>query len=55
MNDKRAELIKRNKNFIQIPMPNLSEMTNEALEKRVNMFERLFEMEFDDDIEEGNK
>ena len=49
MDDKRAELIKRNNNFIQIPMPNLSEMTDEELERRATMHERLFELAFDDE------
>lgn len=52
MPDKREELIKRNKNFIQLPMPNLSLMTDEELENRASMWEKLFEMKVDEDEDE---
>lgn len=46
MTSTREELIRRNKNFIQIPMPALSEMTNEELERRAFFLEKSFEIEF---------
>lgn len=49
MGGERAALIRRNKNFIQIPMPNLSKMTNEELEKRADLWEKSFEMAFDEE------
>ena len=54
MTIKREELIKRNLNFTQLPMPDLESMTDEQLEKRVIMFESVFE-ELWDDEDEGNR
>lgn len=38
----REELIRRNQKFIQLPMPKLSEMTIEELEKRADFLEQGF-------------
>lgn len=48
MVDKREELLRRNKNFVQIPMPNLYKMTTEELEQRADSLEQLFELAFDE-------
>lgn len=48
MNDKRSELIRRNEEFIQIPKPNLSKMTNEQLEKRAETLEKTFQTLFNE-------
>jgi hypothetical protein len=51
----REDLMKRNQNFVQIPMPDLSIMTNEQLKIRADMLEKTFADAFgDDDDEEGN-
>lgn len=48
MTTKREELIRRNEKFIQFPMPNLSEMKVEELERRLDFFEKSFELLFDE-------
>lgn len=52
MTNKREELIRRNENFVQIPMPNLGKMTDEELKKRANTLESIFEIAFDEDTKE---
>lgn len=48
MSGSRDKLIKRNENFIQLPMPNLSKMTDDELEKRANHLDYLFQIAFED-------
>lgn len=43
MTTRRQELIRLNKQYIQLPMPNLYAMTDEKLEERANFFKRMWE------------
>ncbi|MFY0516440.1 hypothetical protein ACOMCU_01225 [Lysinibacillus sp. UGB7] len=49
MMNKREKLIQRNKKFVQIPMPDLSEMTDGELERRADFWEKSFEIAFKED------
>ncbi|MER2005857.1 MAG: hypothetical protein ABS939_00275 [Psychrobacillus sp.] len=44
MTEEREELIRRNLNIKMVHMPDLSEMTNEELEKRANFWENMFQI-----------
>jgi hypothetical protein len=55
--NERELLLERNQNFVQIPMPDLSIMTNEQLKLRADMLEKTFADAFGDgdDDEEDNE
>jgi hypothetical protein len=50
----REELLERNQNIVQIPMPVLSKMTNEQLRKRADILEQTFSEAFGEDDDKGN-
>nr|WP_289038252.1 hypothetical protein [uncultured Allobacillus sp.] len=54
MPNKRDELIKRNQEFVQIPMPDFSKMTDDELQKRANMMERAFRDAFNEPDDEDD-
>ena len=49
MGKERKELIKRNQEFVSLPMPDFEKMTNEQLLKRAYMLEKTFEEAFKDE------
>lgn len=49
MGKERKELIKRNQEFVSLPMPDFEKMTNEQLLKRAYMLEKMFEEAFKDE------
>ncbi|SES02884.1 hypothetical protein [Salipaludibacillus aurantiacus] len=44
----RERLIRKNENFVQLPPPDFSKMSNEQLENRLKMMETMFDRAFED-------
>ncbi|MCM3488822.1 hypothetical protein M3689_05815 [Alkalihalophilus marmarensis] len=50
--EEREKLIEADQNFVCIPPPDYSKMTNEEIRKRTEILEKTFEYAFEDDDED---